>query len=180
MLTYDAAIHAADRAAGAVWKGCQGPQAFGWRDGFHVRAAISLAQFVTANRAAPARDLYRFATAGLERPAQPFERVPAVLRVSIETFRATFLVLLQELERSSLAPSVAQCQPARGHMPDRVSEVPGAMPGLPPGHPKGPLDENIRRLEETWTRDDGRPAKRQAKAPDASTRRLALGNRRGH
>lgn len=143
MLTYDAAIHAADRAAGAVWKGCQGPQAFGWRDGFHVRAAMSLAQFVTANRAAPARDLYRFATAGGERPAQPFERVPPALRVAVETFRATFLVLLQELEKGAAVTTPVQPPP--------------------PVQLKACEDANLRRIESLWTRDDGRPAKRQRK-----------------
>ncbi len=95
-LTLPSAIAAADAAAGLIWERCDGPSAFGWR---HALAfgAPTLAQFLLIRREASAEQLYGFAVAGETAPAA-WRDLPPPLRVAIEVFRATFLVLLREVE----------------------------------------------------------------------------------
>lgn len=184
-------IRAADRAANAVWQACGGPDAFLWRDALirHGRpvTASMMASWLDWRRQATAAELYEWATAGED--AKSWDQVRPVLRVSVETFRATLLILLAAMEGTDRARNQAQpvrvarrqdadvvanqghvaatSEPATGESA-AVSESAGLLdpgerraPAAPDAAaPREPAREVIS-LERQWSEDDGRPAKRR-------------------
>lgn len=188
MIDQGQAMMAADRTAGAVWALCGGPQAFGWRDGLrrHGRAVpvSAMVGWLYGNRAAPASALYAWATAG-DHQARAWHQVPPVLRVSIETFRATYLILIAEMEAGSFHQVVSEAEPsgdaaalvrADDHVAAPAAPAEARAAAVPsrarlldtdePRAPSGPaldFDTEVSRLERQWDeqRRDGRPAKRR-------------------
>ena len=105
-MTRDDAITYAVAAADAVWT-ASAPQnannAFSWHAclGRDVGPSL-LAHFVAEHRDAPAEALYRFAVAA-EIEARPFDAITPSLRVTMEVFRASLLVLLRLVEADEAA-----------------------------------------------------------------------------
>lgn len=91
-LTLERAILYARNAADTVWSRI-GPTGFNWLDTLGCHATV-LAQFVAARPDAPASALYHFAVMD-QRDAAQWVHLPPELRVAIEIFRATFLILYQ-------------------------------------------------------------------------------------
>lgn len=183
-LTHSTAVFAADAAANVVWSRCGAPGAFRWRDALPA-SETTLAQFLALRREATAEQLYTFAVAGETAPPA-WREIPVALRVALEVFRGTFLVLLAEIEaKTETSGSTVAISYLTGSkvlpIAGKVGSIdygaaratgPGASDATTPS-PKATAETKrsrlvrdraageVRQIEKQWDGDSGRPAKRR-------------------
>lgn len=115
----DDAIHAAAKAAGAVYAALGDKKGPTWQQVLHC-GARELHDFVAAERGAPAAALYGFAVRA--QPAAPaYEQVSVAMRVACEVFVGSLRVMLQLVEAAEQEAAIAAA--AQRRMPAHMAAL---------------------------------------------------------